>query len=114
MKHIYQRYLQAFKKGAYNYIKEELDPLTQQNIPRKYFSGGMDLAIESGLTRFGEPFLKIVDKATLAEVEDNGRNFIVASSAVAIAKPTALNRLENYLKQRNPRLGGCRESDQVD
>ncbi len=37
---IYQRYLQAFKKGAYNYIKEEQDPLTQQVIPRKYFSGG--------------------------------------------------------------------------
>jgi len=37
---IYQRYLAAFKKGAYNYIKEEIDPLTQQSIPRKYFSGG--------------------------------------------------------------------------
>ena len=37
---IYQRYLQAFKKGVYNYIKEELDPLTQETIPRKYFSGG--------------------------------------------------------------------------
>ncbi len=37
---IYQQYLQAFKKGVYNYIKEEQDPLTQQVIPRKYFSGG--------------------------------------------------------------------------
>ncbi len=37
---IYQRYLQAFKKGVYNYIKEDQDPLTQQTIPRKYFSGG--------------------------------------------------------------------------
>ena len=38
---IYQRYLQAFKKGAYNYIKEEIDPISQQTIPRKYFSGGI-------------------------------------------------------------------------
>ena len=38
---IYQRYLQAFKKGVYNYIKEEQDPLTQEIIPRKYFSGGL-------------------------------------------------------------------------
>ena len=37
---IYQRYLQAFKKGAYNYIKEEVDPSTQETVPRKYFSGG--------------------------------------------------------------------------
>jgi len=39
--HIYQQYLKAFKKGVYNYIKEEPDPLTQATIPRKYFSGGM-------------------------------------------------------------------------
>jgi len=39
---IYQRYLQAFKKGVYNYIKQETDPLTHEAIPRKYFSGGED------------------------------------------------------------------------
>jgi len=37
---IYQRYLQAFKKGVYNYIKEEHDQVTQETVPRKYFSGG--------------------------------------------------------------------------
>jgi len=41
---IYQRYLQAFKKGVYNYIKEDVDPLTQETIPRKYFSGGVQLS----------------------------------------------------------------------
>jgi len=40
---IYQRYLQAFKKGCYNYIKEDIDPTTQQSIPRKYFSGGASM-----------------------------------------------------------------------
>ncbi len=40
---IYERYLQAFKKGAYNYIKEDIDPITKQTIPRKYFSGGVSL-----------------------------------------------------------------------
>jgi len=40
---IYQRYLRAFKKGVYNYIKEEIDPATQETIPRKYFSGGVVL-----------------------------------------------------------------------
>jgi len=38
---IYQRYLQAFKKGVYNYIKEDIDSGTQETIPRKYFSGGV-------------------------------------------------------------------------
>ena len=38
---IYQQYLRAFKKGVYNYIKEDVDPVTQEMIPRKYFSGGV-------------------------------------------------------------------------
>ena len=37
---IYQQYLEAFKVGVANYIKEEYDPLTQQIIPKKYFTGG--------------------------------------------------------------------------
>lgn len=37
---IYQQYLKAYKKGAFNYIKEEVDQISGQQIPRKYFSGG--------------------------------------------------------------------------
>lgn len=37
---IYQKYLEAFEEGVYNYIREEYDPAKQQIIPRKYFSGG--------------------------------------------------------------------------
>ncbi|MBU0468482.1 MAG: hypothetical protein KJ736_05400 [Candidatus Omnitrophica bacterium] len=39
---IYKQYLEAFRIGAYNFIKEEYDPASQQIIPRKYFSGGKD------------------------------------------------------------------------
>ena len=38
---IYQRYLQAYKKGVFNFIKEDVDKYTHLMIPRKYFSGGM-------------------------------------------------------------------------
>ena len=37
---IYQQYLTAFKKGVFNYIKEDVDRYTKEPIPRKYFSGG--------------------------------------------------------------------------
>ena len=40
---IYKQYLQAYKKGVYNLIKEDIDPSSQAVIPRKYFSGGVDL-----------------------------------------------------------------------
>ncbi len=39
---IYQQYVQAFEQGVYNYIREDVDPLTEQVIPRHYFSGGFD------------------------------------------------------------------------
>jgi hypothetical protein len=40
---IYDQYLEAFKKGVYDYIKEDYD--ASQNVvrPRKYFSGGINL-----------------------------------------------------------------------
>jgi len=68
--YIYQQYLKAFKKGVYNYIKEEPDHMTNQTIPRKYFSGGVtffkDLAMAT-----------TIDSAVLPT--SNGRSFIVRS-----------------------------------
>ncbi len=55
---IYQQYLQAFKKGAYNYIKEDYDQYTKQTIPRKYFSGGVD----AGMTAWKDA-IRFVDRA---------------------------------------------------
>ncbi len=37
---IYQQYIKAYKKGVFNYIKEDTDRFTHQPVPRKYFSGG--------------------------------------------------------------------------
>ncbi len=45
---IYDRYIHAYKKGVFNYIKKDYDELAQKEIPRKYFSGGIsDAAIET-------------------------------------------------------------------
>jgi len=38
---IYNQYIAAFKKGVYDYIKEDYDSTTQEIVPRKYFSGGV-------------------------------------------------------------------------
>jgi len=53
---IYRQYLQAYKKGVFNYIKEEMDQNSQQMIPRKYFSGGLEA-------------VKQVDQASLSEAQ---------------------------------------------
>ena len=44
---IWNRYVEAFRKGAYNFIREEYDPVTRESMPRKYFSGGFKLGIEA-------------------------------------------------------------------
>ena len=71
---IYERYLQAFKKGVYNYIKEEVDPVTQTTVPRKYFAGG-------------ENFIEIADKALI--VNENDPNI----------PPVIRDEIEKSLKQ---------------
>ncbi len=47
---IYNQYLQAFKQGVYNYIKEDVDPATQEAFPRKYFSGGLGVVEDVATT----------------------------------------------------------------
>ena len=48
---IYHQYLKAFKKGVFNFIKEDIDRYSNETIPRKYFSGGAQ--VMTPLTREG-------------------------------------------------------------
>jgi len=74
---IYQRYLQAFKKGTYNYIKEEFDPISQQSVPRKYFSGG---------TFLGKlPLQETIDRAMVSRDVGNSSNLVVVDSDFNLA-----------------------------
>lgn len=41
---IYRRYLDLFRNGVFNYVKEVQDPFTREVLPRKYFAGGCDFA----------------------------------------------------------------------
>ena len=49
MEKIYKQYLSAYKKGVFNYIKEDAAP-DGQMIPRKYFSGGLQNVSEAMVT----------------------------------------------------------------
>ena len=59
---IYRQYLKAYKKGVFNFIKEDVDKYTNETIPRKYFSGG------TGDFAMAERFFPHVFKVT----KDNG------------------------------------------
>ena len=59
---IYQQYLKAFKKGAFNYIKEDTDPSTGQTVPRKYFSGGFSLNM--AMTSFPDTVFRVIKSSS--------------------------------------------------
>lgn len=97
---IYNQYLEAFKKGVFNYIRADLDADTHRIIPRKYFSGGSSFKelnrIKSRITapteaetrqladRLGETLVvssALVETGTRADSEEVGR---VASRSLAL------------------------------
>ena len=86
---IYQRYLQAFKKGVYNYIKEDVDPATQETIPRKYFSGGTALN--------NIPLRETIDGAMINSTEKSSQYVIDAAMNVTVLK-SAVTRLGNAIR----------------
>lgn len=64
---IYERYLQSFRQGVFDYIREEYDPQGVP-VPRKYFSGGVDGAQLSRVLE-RDRFLSEADRARLAAGE---------------------------------------------
>lgn len=84
---IYQQYLAAFRKGVYNYIKEDYDPAQQSTVVRQYFSGGAGLQLEQS-----GAFQSTADYAQLSRL---GRRNI---SALLDTDPQSLvGRLDNVV-----------------
>jgi hypothetical protein len=53
---IYMRYMRAFRQGVFNYIKEEPDVQTRELVARRYFSGGVVLAVKPEVAVASEPW----------------------------------------------------------
>ncbi len=69
---IYSKYLEAFKKGVYDYIKEDYDPVSREMIPRKYFSGGYTTFLPEGNL---EERTKVIKDISEIPDEDTRNNF---------------------------------------
>ena len=91
---IYARYLQAFKKGTCNYIKEELDPLSRKLTPRKYFSGG---------AFFGQVSWEATDDAAMITPTPRGtyiEKVEIDPAVTAPIPPAVLANYESFMSQR--------------
>ena len=70
---IYEQYLEAYKKGVFNYIKEDINA-AGASIPHKYFSGGMEEGVARNPTVTYDAAMlgaigttSLVDFATIAD-----------------------------------------------
>ena len=68
---IYRQYLSAYKKGVYNFIREDATPGTSQIVPRKYFSGGLNLRVSG----------KVVERSSFAQLSARGKGNIKKRNA---------------------------------
>jgi hypothetical protein len=70
---IYDQYVEAFKKGVYNYLKEDYDSPSKQRIVRKYFSGGFALNEVDGVSEFrtGQPPIVEASSSSAIQVTAN-------------------------------------------
>jgi len=111
---IYHQYLKAFKKGVFNYIKEDVDKYTNETIPRKYFSGGFtefDKAVivktTADLTAIGQEdiftgaTIGLLPAGDLQEVGSGAVTKIVIARAnfkqSSFVVPVIVNKLKNKL-----------------
>jgi len=81
-KKIWAQYVESFKKGAYNYIKEEYDAYSQELIPRKYFAGGFNGAVTEDLELKPTSLLQKLPK--WQELLKNSRRSLMGFTAGAL------------------------------
>jgi len=93
---IYKQYLEAFNVGVYNYIREEIDPNTQEIIPRKYFAGGSSPVLFENIV--GAPVNRTTQRLAAIHTRDSERIVTVLRDERIAASPISSGDTER-LKQ---------------
>jgi hypothetical protein len=111
---IYQKYLKAFKKGVFNFIKEDVDKYSNETIPRKYFSGGV-LTASYNRSVNGKPALNVNKHPSAAQLADaaalSPQEDIVTEQNYAISNAAMSTHLEMFVKPNNDLLQDALKSD---
>ncbi|MBF0122075.1 MAG: hypothetical protein HQL21_01540 [Candidatus Omnitrophica bacterium] len=102
---IYEKYVDLFNKGAFNFIQEEEDPLTREVLPRKYFSGGMNFeSAMISLTRVKRLALTTVVVGTalwaVITLVNIGLNTLDHSSRKTLPPKTAVSQEQQEFNRR--------------
>lgn len=94
---IYQQYVAAFKKGVFSLIKEDTDQYSQELIPRKYFSGGLQRDPNAAQTVDRAESLSTEARAVMADMAANvTQNFDTAAVALKTSNdPASVTNVSN-------------------
>ncbi|HRZ39509.1 MAG TPA: hypothetical protein P5246_00715, partial [Candidatus Omnitrophota bacterium] len=92
---IYEQYMAAIKKGVFNFIKEDVDPVSQQVIPRKYFSGGLGSGVATPQRISVRPLVDQAGRVNSAVLSTESRNpqARLQRTAVALVENTGAQEL---------------------
>ncbi len=107
---IYKRYVQAFKKGVFNFIKEDVSTDAQgksTTVARKYFSGGLSQFLE--IPGFG-----VIKKGDAAQLAGTGQLFRERVNLNPQDSAMIVNRQNLYVAAlfgATACLGGCSTVD---
>ena len=84
---IYDQYVQAYKKGVYNYIRNDYSPRERRYIKRRYYSGGLGLLVsvvrEDKPAEDREPNASSSASVTLAAITARDKAAIEGAKQVA-------------------------------
>ena len=105
VKRIYDEYVESFRVGAFNYIKEEYDPVKQEIIPRKYFSGGFDLGV---LSDRAELFTEINERLNTIRIELGRIDKELKSNNIE-ESPKLVERKDDLVEKKNKLIDEAQE-----
>ena len=107
-KKIFEMYLETFRKGAANYIKEEYDPQTQEIVPRKYFTGGATAGGTAELVRKNLSDSAMLSPKDKKKVRDQAEAAGERSETVRVALKEHIT-IHNIVKIMDEALGMLRQ-----
>ncbi|MDP8264618.1 MAG: hypothetical protein P9M12_03945, partial [Candidatus Aceula lacicola] len=86
---IYKQYIDSFKKGVCDFIKVEYDQYARKNIPRKYFSGGVEWELDgvfnqTSSQRAGSALFNSMEKAEKIVVVTAETKEIASKATVSV------------------------------
>jgi hypothetical protein len=101
---IFQQYLAAYKKGVFNFIREDADKYTSEMIPRKYFSGGAIGYINAAM-QAGHNVINIAKSLDFAQqasmLKDRNKNDLAQVSVEELSRVRKLLQKAGILPKKD-------------